>query len=214
MAQYAKKLVEANGFKNIEVIHTTIEDLELPEKVDTMISEPLGIFLLNERMLETFVIARKKFLKPGGKMFPTRADLFLVPFTDQDIEDEQLYKCEFWKEKDHFGVDFSCLHPEAVRQKFQSPVCDTISVDKCLSAPVRREFNFETCSLEDLMLIDWHFEHTIKKTALLHGYMLYFDAYFEGTDNQFVLHTGPEHPPTHWYAIRLLLEEPIGVNRT
>lgn len=82
MAQYAKKLVEANGFKNIEVIHSTIEELELPEKVDTMISEPLGIFLLNERMLETFVIARKKFLKPGGKMFPTRAELYVVPFTD------------------------------------------------------------------------------------------------------------------------------------
>ena len=59
MAQYAKKLVKANKFENvIEVIESTIEELELPEKVDTIISEPLGIFLLNERMLETFVIAR------------------------------------------------------------------------------------------------------------------------------------------------------------
>jgi predicted RNA methylase len=83
MAVYAKKLVEANGFNNvIEVIHSTIEDLSLPEKVDTIISEPLGIFLLNERMLETFIIARDKFLKLGGKMFPTRAELFIVPFTD------------------------------------------------------------------------------------------------------------------------------------
>lgn len=59
MARYAKKLVKANKFENvIEVIESTIEELELPEKVDTIISEPLGIFLLNERMLETFVIAR------------------------------------------------------------------------------------------------------------------------------------------------------------
>lgn len=64
------------------------------------------------------------------------------------------------------------------------------------------------------MHIDWNFEHIMNKTALLHGYMLYFDAYFDGDDKKFVLNTGPDHPPTHWYSIRLLLEEPIGVNRT
>ena len=69
----------------------------MPEKVDTIISEPIGTFLLNERMLETFVIARDKFLKPGGRMFPTRANLHIVPFSDQAIMDEQLYKAELWK---------------------------------------------------------------------------------------------------------------------
>lgn len=44
--------------------------------------------------------------------------------------------------------------------------------------------------------------------------MLYFDAVFEGSEKSFTLHTGPEHPPTHWYSTRLLLEEPVGVNRT
>lgn len=89
MAVYARKLIKANKFQHvITVIESTIEQAELPEQVDTIISEPLGIFLLNERMLETFVIARQKFLKPGGKMFPTRADLFVVPFSDQAILDE------------------------------------------------------------------------------------------------------------------------------
>ena len=37
--------------------------------MDVIISEPMGYMLLNERMLETFLHA-KKFLKPGGKMFP------------------------------------------------------------------------------------------------------------------------------------------------
>jgi histone-arginine methyltransferase CARM1 len=83
MALYAKKLIKANKFDHIiEVIESTVEDAKLPELVDTIISEPIGIFLLNERMLETFVIARNKFLKPGGRMFPTQADLFIVPFSD------------------------------------------------------------------------------------------------------------------------------------
>ena len=41
-------------------------------KVDVIISEPMGYMLLNERMLETFLHA-KKFLKPGGRMFPSRS---------------------------------------------------------------------------------------------------------------------------------------------
>ena len=39
-------------------------------KVDVLISEPMGTFLVNERMIETYLYARDHFLKPGGKMFP------------------------------------------------------------------------------------------------------------------------------------------------
>ena len=39
--------------------------IDLPEMVDTIISEPMGYLLFNERMLESFVHARK-WLKPGG----------------------------------------------------------------------------------------------------------------------------------------------------
>jgi histone-arginine methyltransferase CARM1 len=34
------------------------------------VSEPMGTLLVNERMLETYIYARDKFLKPGGRMFP------------------------------------------------------------------------------------------------------------------------------------------------
>jgi hypothetical protein len=35
----------------------------------------LGTLLVNERMLESYVIARDRFLVPGGKMFPTTGRL-------------------------------------------------------------------------------------------------------------------------------------------
>jgi histone-arginine methyltransferase CARM1 len=35
----------------------------------------MGTLLVNERMLETYLYARDKFLKPGGKMFPVSADM-------------------------------------------------------------------------------------------------------------------------------------------
>ena len=39
-------------------------------QVDILISEPMGMALLNERMLESYVHARK-WLREGGTMFPT-----------------------------------------------------------------------------------------------------------------------------------------------
>ena len=53
------------------MVHSKIEDLGLHgEKVDVLISEPMGTLLVNERMLETYLYARDHFLKPGGRMFP------------------------------------------------------------------------------------------------------------------------------------------------
>jgi len=50
----------------IIVVPGKIEEIDIPEKVDIIISEPMGYMLFNERMLETYLHA-KKWLKPGGK---------------------------------------------------------------------------------------------------------------------------------------------------
>jgi len=51
------------------------------------------------------------------------------------------------------------------------------------------------------------------KTAILHGYAIYFDAVFAGQDFFVTLGTGPENPATHWYQTRLFIPEPLGVNK-
>jgi histone-arginine methyltransferase CARM1 len=85
MADHAKALIAHNDLNHIiEVICAKIEDIpdERIGKVDIIVSEPLGFYLVNERMLETYVIARDKFLKPNGMMFPKSSDLYIVPFED------------------------------------------------------------------------------------------------------------------------------------
>ena len=57
----------------IEVLHSKVEDLsDGLGKVDVLVSEPMGTLLVNERMLETYLYARDRFLRPGGRMFPVR----------------------------------------------------------------------------------------------------------------------------------------------
>ena len=61
----------------IEVIQSKVEDLDLEaNSVDILISEPMGTLLVNERMLETYLHARDRFLKPGGRMFPVGGSLY------------------------------------------------------------------------------------------------------------------------------------------
>ena len=44
---------------------------------------PAGTLLVNERMLETYIIARDRFLKPGGRMFPSVGRIHAAPFSDE-----------------------------------------------------------------------------------------------------------------------------------
>ena len=69
--------------------------MEIPEQIDMIISEPMGYMLYNERMIESYLHA-KKWLKPGGKMFPTKGILYVGPFTDEALYFEQYNKATFW----------------------------------------------------------------------------------------------------------------------
>jgi len=115
------------------VINSKIEDIPdsvIGKEVDTIVSEPLGTFLLNERMLESYVIARDKFLKPEGKMFPASAHLCIIPFYDPQLHTEQMQKVAFWNDRNFYGLDLSCLKEQAIDEKFSQPILDTYSVDK------------------------------------------------------------------------------------
>lgn len=80
MADHARRLVAANGLdKIVTVIQGTIETVELPEKVDIIISEWMGYLLLRETMLDSVLMARDRFLKPGGALYPSHARLYWAP---------------------------------------------------------------------------------------------------------------------------------------
>lgn len=60
-----------------------IEEISLPEKVDIIVSEPIGFLLVHERMLESYITARDRFLKPGNyhrSVFCYAANLNILNF--------------------------------------------------------------------------------------------------------------------------------------
>ena len=54
-----------------------------------------------ESMLESVIVARDRFLKPGGKILPAEAKVYIAPFTN----DFFVVRSMFWKNV--FGFDFS-----------------------------------------------------------------------------------------------------------
>lgn len=47
----------------------------------------------------------------------------------------------------------------------------------------------------------------------MHGIAGWFDINFIGSTENVLLSTAPECPGTHWYQCKLLLAQPLGVNR-
>ena len=98
LADTTKKVIEENNYHNIiEVIEKRAEDINPDEieKVDIIVSEWMGFYLVHEGMLESVIKARDLFLKEDGLIFPSVAKLYMAP-----CQAPPFY--EFWN--DIYGV--------------------------------------------------------------------------------------------------------------
>lgn len=216
MGEVVRVLADGNSFlgPKVVVVNRPLETItnEVPEKVDVLVSEPIGTFLFNERMIESYLVARDRFLKPGGKMFPNVGTLCIAPFSDAMLHYEQQNKDGFWKNTDFYGIDLTAAVPRCAKEHFRQPVVDYINPECLVSKAMEKRFDFATCSVESLQTIDMQFEFVVSQPCLVHGMAGWFDAYFEGTNQTVLLSTAPWCPGTHWYQIRFLVEVPLAVN--
>ena len=75
----------------ITLVKGKLEEAVLPiQEFDIIISEWMGYFLLYESMLDTVLLARDKYLKPGGLIFPDHAMLYLAAIEDQEYKEEKI----------------------------------------------------------------------------------------------------------------------------
>lgn len=97
-----------------------MEEVELPdgvEKVDIIISEWMGYCLFYESMLETVLLARDKWLKPNGLLFPDKCCLYITAIEDRQYKDDKIH---WWD--DVYGFDMSCIKGVAIRE----PLVDVV----------------------------------------------------------------------------------------
>jgi protein arginine N-methyltransferase 1 len=119
IAVFAREIIEKNGLTDkITIIKGKMEEIVLPvPQVDIIISEWMGYFLLYESMLDSVLWARDKYLVPGGKMLPDRAQLYVAAIEDGQYKHQ---KRTFWN--DVYGVDMSVLTPTVMKE----PLVDSV----------------------------------------------------------------------------------------
>ena len=83
VSRHAQAMVDAHGLQDVvTVIKGKMEEVELPEKVDVIVSEWMGYFLLRESMAESVIRARDQWLAPGGVMYPSTSRIFVSELYD------------------------------------------------------------------------------------------------------------------------------------
>ena len=84
-------LIDFGQSSVITLVKGKLEEAVLPiQEFDIIISEWMGYFLLYESMLDTVLLARDKYLKPGGLIFPDHAMLYLAAIEDQEYKEEKI----------------------------------------------------------------------------------------------------------------------------
>ncbi|KAM1605479.1 hypothetical protein PS2_026226 [Malus domestica] len=204
MADMAKEIVETNGYSNvITVLKGKIEELELPvPKVDIIISEWMGYFLLFENMLNTVLYARDKWLVDDGILLPDKASLFLTAIEDAEYKED---KIEFWNNV--YSFDMSCIKKQAMME----PLVDTVDQNQI----VTNSQLLKTMDISKMTSGDASFTAPFKLVAerddFVHALVAYFDVSFTKCHKLMGFSTGPRSRSTHWKQTVLYLEDVLTV---
>lgn len=90
----AMEIIRENGYEDrISILHQKVEDVKIEEKVDVIISEWMGYFLLFECMLEPVLVARDQLLRADGVVLPDKFRMFVSAVSDPQLFKEQI---DFW----------------------------------------------------------------------------------------------------------------------
>ncbi|GMH33416.1 hypothetical protein BSKO_01250 [Bryopsis sp. KO-2023] len=229
MAEMARRLVKSNKFEDkIQVIQGTIETVDLPEKVDIIISEWMGYFLLRESMLDSVLHARDRWLKPGGAMYPSHAKMFLAPIRSQlstqrhvDLQSAVDGWTYFGQDMQKlYGVSMDVLTPDFCKEQqdyYASTAQWTEIHPQQLLAPAAcfKEYDLLEVSIEEV-------QKPVVSNFIINMYggpieafAGYFDVSFKGspqnpTTHRVELSTAPDPTgATHWGQLSFFLYPPI-----
>lgn len=205
LANVAKDIVKENKFEEvIEVIHSKVEDVILPNniKVDALVSEWMGFYLLHEGMLDSVLFARHKFLKEGGEMFPESATIYVAPCSVKSL---------YQKWHNVYGISMSAFGKQLRASKCNKPEILSIGADELLGEETAMAWiNLKEDMPEDLDTYSIQHVVAANKAGSYQGICVWFDCTFPELSNEVgrqVLSTSPSSPETHWKQTVIVLPD-------
>ena len=204
IAAVATRLVASNDLTDrIDVLQSDLEDVVLTEKADVIISEWMGGLGVDENMLAPLVMARSRWLAPGGKIIPERVTAWLAPAWVADLDDALTH----WRARPH-GVDLGVVADITVNETFMSQA--PLTEEDLLAKPQPMwSHDAYTCSLEEadrsfITKLSFEASHAGKLTALATWFIA------EMGDGQ-TLTNAVGAPITHWGRMLFPLNRSVDV---
>lgn len=203
IAYQAMDIVRENNLQDkVTILKGRIEEVVLPvSKVDIIISEWMGYFLLYESMLDSVLFARDKWLRVGGAMYPSHCTVSLLAAHDQKLEASYV---SFWE--DVYGFNMPSLKKEVLSEGLMQ----VVNPDSVMSEPCR-VYGIDVNTVQSKNLdYQTDFSLRITKPGICSAIVGYFDIGFEG-ENASMFTTSPLSPQTHWKQTVFFLNEKIVV---
>ncbi|XP_018058218.1 PREDICTED: protein arginine N-methyltransferase 1 [Atta colombica] len=200
---HAMDIVRENNLSDVITLKRgRLEDISIGvDKVDAIISEWMGYFLLFEGMLDTVIYARDHYLTPGGTILPNRCTISIVGSGDTK---RYIDLVDYWSNV--YGFKMSCMKAEALRE----PSIEICNVDDLITSIAEiQAFDLYKVTT-DCVNFSSSFTLNVKKTGSLTAIIGYFDIFFD-LDNPVHFSTGPYSTPTHWKQTVFSLSEPISI---
>lgn len=199
----AEEIVRENGFENcIQVIKSRIEEANLPEQVDVIVSEWMGFYLLHEAMLDSVLFARDKFLKPNGHLFPESACLYSAPCSIPSLFDN-------WEDVE--GVSMKSFASKLRENASKKPITIVVHPDHIIADPeVVAWLDLKEITTKDLDNLNMRHVAVANRPGKYQGICLWFSCTFPSTNFEpVILSTEPGSEETHWKQTVIVLPEEI-----
>ena len=204
VAVLAQELAAANDVAEIvRVIHGDIMDIELPERVDVIVSEWLGGFGIDEGMLVPVIAARDRWLKPGGVLIPRSVTAWAAM-----VHDRHLGETVAFLRDDPYGLRLDALVEMTVNEILYS------GTFRHLTEGDRRSERGQLWTTDAGLV-------PLEQAQALHEAETQLEVRDRGTANALALwfsadlapgtslSVGPGDPPTHWGMTTAPLRSPV-----
>jgi 2-polyprenyl-3-methyl-5-hydroxy-6-metoxy-1,4-benzoquinol methylase len=151
--------------QHVSLIRGRSQQVELSDRVDLLICDHVGYFGFDYGIVEFFTDARRRFLKPGGQMIPSRVDLKLAAVESLACVE----KVNKWSGRDT-PIEFHWVREHCVNTKFPVHLKkeELLGVAASLGA-----INFYEDQPE---FFAWQTEVGIERDGVLHGLAGWFEC--------------------------------------
>jgi protein arginine N-methyltransferase 1 len=157
------------GAERITWIQGLTTEMDLPEKADVIVGDLHGVLPFFKGNLESMSDARKRHLKPGGRLIPARDVVHAVP---AHAPDEYLHLQDPWHHNE-YGLDFSPALPYLVNTWWRARSEPALPENLLASPQCWGEVPYAT---SDITGLDNTLAWEIERAGALHGLYVWFDG--------------------------------------